>query len=65
MIKQKELTLLKDSGIPRIDLKFPKGSEFGIINGIVHMNGYLVQGNLQKVIYDWLVDNMSNKTMFK
>lgn len=64
MITQKILVLKQDAELGKLDLKFPKGTEFEIVADIVYMGGYPIPLNTQKMIYDWLVANMNNKNMF-
>ena len=65
MITQKILILKQDVNLDRYDLKFPNGTEFEIVADIVYMGGYPIPLELQKLIYDWLVANMSNTVLFR
>ena len=65
MIKQKILILKQDGEVGKYNLKFPSGTEFEIVADIVYMSGLPLPLEFQKVIYDWLVTNMSNQNMFR
>jgi hypothetical protein len=65
MVKNKILILKSDASLYGGKLEFPKGTEFEIVMDIVYMGGYPIPIETQKMVYDWLVANMSNKQMFK
>jgi len=51
VLKLKEDTELSN------DLKFKKGQEFELVKNMVYMRGIPVQPNMQRYIYNWIINN--------
>ncbi len=61
MLKNGVYKLLKNAEVGK-DMPLPAGQEIEVINGVIYVNGFIVDTRLQSVFYNFV---LNNPTLFK
>ena len=58
MLKNGVYRLLQNAEVGK-DMPLPAGQEIEIINGVVYVNGFMVDTRLQSVFYNFILNNQN------
>lgn len=58
MLKNGVYRLLKSAEVGK-DMSLPAGQEIEILNGVVYVNGFMVDTRLQEVFYNFVLNNQN------
>ena len=58
MIASRVYKLLKSAEVGK-DMPLPAGQEIEILNGVVYVNGFMVDTRLQEVFYNFVLNNQN------
>jgi hypothetical protein len=61
MLKNGVYKLLKNAEVGK-DMSLPAGQEIEVVNGVIYVNGFIVDTRLQSVFYNFV---LNNPTLFK
>jgi hypothetical protein len=58
MLKNGVYKLLKNTEVGK-DMPLPAGQEIEVINGVIYVNGFIVDTRLQSVFYNFVLNNQN------
>jgi hypothetical protein len=58
MIQNGVYKLLKSAEVGK-DMSLPAGQEIEVLNGVIYVNGFMVDTRLQSVFYSFIVNNQN------